>query len=159
MMLRDFLQLEQQNVAEQTARNIIDKKRKTQSLAARSFTSTDDTTEFDAMMQTGVFQIPTDMLNAFKSAKPEPPKKVNQVQALTVGDWVNFGQNDKRKLAKLAWKSEDATLFIFVDREGKRVREVDASELSLLFESGELSLTDTAPVDNSRTRTSFMKTI
>jgi hypothetical protein len=157
--LRDFLQLEQQNVAEQTARNIIDKKRKTQSLAARSFTSADDTTEFDAMMQTGVFQIPTDMLNAFKSAKPEPPKKVNQVQALTVGDWVNFGQNDKRKLAKLAWKSEDATLFIFVDREGKRVREVDASELSRLFESGELSLTDTAPVDNSRTRTSFMKTI
>ena len=52
--LRDFLKLEQQNVAEQTARNIIAAKRKTRSLAAQSFASEDDTSEFDAMMETGV---------------------------------------------------------------------------------------------------------
>jgi hypothetical protein len=157
--LRDFLKLEQQNVAEQTARNIIESKRKTSSLASRSFVSEDDTTEFDAMMQTGVFQIPSDMLTAFKSAKPEPPRKINQVNELSVGEWVNFGQDANRKLAKLAWKSEDSTLFIFVDRDGKRVSEIDATELARLFESGEVSLMDTAPVDNAKTRTSFMKTI
>jgi len=157
--LRDFLKLEQQNVAEQTARNIIEKKRKTSSLAARSFTAEGDTTEFDALMQTGVFQIPSDMLTAFKSAKPEAPRKINQVQALCVGDWVNFGKGDERKLAKLAWKAEDATLFIFVDRDGKRINEVDAAELTQRFESGEVSLTDTAPVDSTRSRFSFMKTL
>jgi len=157
--LRDFLKLEQQNVAEQTARNIIDKKRKTQSLAARSFASADDTTDFDAMMQTGVFQIPSDLLTAFKTAKPEAPVKINQVESLAVGHWVHIGQEGNRKLAKLAWKSEDSNLFIFVDRDGKRVSEVDAAELARQFESGEVSLTDTAPVDSSRTRTSFMKTI
>jgi len=157
--LRDYLKLEQQNVAEQTARNIIDSKRKTRSLAARSFASEEDTSEFDAMMQTGIFQIPGDMLNAFKSAKPEPPRKINQVEALNVGDWVNFGKGAQQKLAKLAWKSEDATLFIFVDRDGKRVSEVDATELAQHFESGEVSLTDTAPVDSSKSRSSFMKTL
>jgi len=157
--LRDFLKLEQQNVAEQTARNIIASKRKTSSLAARSFVCEEDTTEFDAMMQTGVFQISSDMLTAFKSARPEPPRKINQIEALSVGGWVNFGQDANRKLAKLAWKAEDSALFIFVDRDGKRVSEVDAVELARLFESGEVSLTDTAPVDNARTRTSFMKNI
>jgi hypothetical protein len=72
---------------------------------------------------------------------------------------VHFGQGEKRKLAKLAWKSEDAALFIFVDRDGKRISEVDAVQLAQHFESGEVSLTDSAPVDNSKTRTSFMKTI
>jgi len=78
---------------------------------------------------------------------------------LNVGDWVNFGKGAQQKLAKLAWKSEDATLFIFVDRDGKRVSEVDAAELTQRFESGEVSLTDTTPVENSKSRTSFMKTL
>ena len=157
--LRDFLKLEQQNVAEQTARSIIEAKRKTRSLSAQSFASEDDTTEFDEMMQTGVFQIPADMLTAFKSAKPEPPKKVNQVQALNVGDWVYIKEGEDRKLAKLAWKAEDSMLFIFVDRDGKRVCEVDATLLGQQFESGEISISGSNTTDVKKTQTSFMKTL
>jgi len=40
--LRDYFKLQQQNVAEQTARNIIEAKRKTRSLSAQSFDSMDD---------------------------------------------------------------------------------------------------------------------
>jgi hypothetical protein len=157
--LRDFLKLEQQNVVEQTARSIIDAKRKTRSLSAQSFAPDEDSTDFDEMMQTGVFQIPADMLTAFKSAKPEPPKKINQVQALNVGDWVNIKEGEDRKLAKLAWKAEDSMLFIFVDRDGKRVCEVDATLLTQQFESGEISISDSNTSDAKKTQSSFMKTL
>ena len=155
--LRDFLKLEQQNVAEQTARSIIEAKRKTRSLSAQSFAPEDDSTEFDEMMQTGVFQIPDDMLTAFKSAKPEAPKKINQVQALNVGDWVKIKEGADHKLAKLAWKAEDSMLFIFVDRDGKRVSEVDATKLAQQFESGEISISGSDTSDAKKIQTSFMK--
>jgi len=155
--LRDFLKLEQQNVAEQTARSIIEAKRKTRSLSAQSFSPEEDSTEFDEMMQTGVFQIPADMLTAFKSAKPEPPKKINQVQALNVGEWVKIKEGQDHNLAKLAWKAEDSTLFIFVDRDGKRVCEVDATKLAQQFESGEISISGSDTSDVKKIQTSFMK--
>ena len=158
--MRDFLKLEQQNVAEKTARNIIEAKRKTRSLSAQSFApSDDDPSEFDEMMQTGVFQIPTDMLNTFKSAKPEPPKKINQIEALVIGEWVNFKEGEGSKLAKLAWKAEDSTLFIFVDRDGKRVCEVDADTLSNQFETGAVSLSGTNTTDSKKSLVSFMKSL
>ena len=157
--LRDFLKLEQQNVAEQTARSIIEAKRKTRSLSAQSFAPEDDSTEFDEMMQTGVFQIPDDMLTAFKSAKPEPPKKINQVQALNIGDWVKIKEGWDHKLAKLAWKAEDSMLFIFVDRDGKRVCEVDATKLAHQFESGEISISGSNTSDAKKIHTSFLKSL
>ena len=157
--LRDFLKLEQQNVIEETARNIIEAKRKTRSLSAQSFASQDDTTEFDEMMQTGVFQIPTDTMTALKAIKPEPAKKINQVSAMSLGDWVNFNSGPDRKLAKLAWKSEDSSLFIFVDRDGKRVCEVDSTELARQFKSDEVSLSDANSGDAKKAQFSFMKTL
>ena len=155
--LRDYLKLEQQNVVETTARSIIEAKRKTRSLSAQSFDTMDDTTEFDEMMQTGVFQIPSDMLDAFNSVKPEKPKKINQVGALSVGDWVNIKQDGIKLLGKVAWQSEDASLLIFVDREGKRICEIDAQELGEKFESGDVSLMDAGSTDSEKTRFSFMK--
>ena len=160
--LRDFLALEQKNVVEKTAHNIIEAKRRTRSLAAKSFDSMEDTTEFDAMMQTGIFQVPTEMLeamNASKPKKPKKPKKVNQVQALSVGEWVNIRQNGDKQLAKLAWKAEDASLFIFVDRDGVRICEVDAEKLAQRFESGEISLLESSSADSEKTQFSFMKTL
>lgn len=155
--LRDYFKLEQQNVIESTAHNIVEAKRRTRSLSAQSFDNMEDTTEFDAMMQTGVFQIPTDMLEAFNSVKPEKPKKINQVSALSVGEWVNIQQEGQKLLGKVAWMSEDASLFIFVDRGGKRICEVDAQKLAEQFESGEVSLTDGGSTDAEKTRFSFMK--
>jgi hypothetical protein len=155
--LRDYLKLEQQNVVEKTAHNIIEAKRRTRSLSAQSFDSMEDTTEFDAMMQTGVFQIPTDMLEAFNSVKPEKPKKINQVDALSIGEWVNITQDGQKLIGKVAWKSEDANLFIFVDRDGKRICEVDAHKLAEQFESGDVSLIDAGSTDSEKTQFSFMK--
>jgi hypothetical protein len=155
--LRDYLKLEQQHVVENTAHNIIEAKRRTRSLSAQSFGSMEDTTEFDAMMQTGVFQIPADMLEALNSVKPAKPKKINQVSALAIGDWVNFIQDEQKLLGKVAWKSEDASLFIFVDRGGKRIGEFDAQQLAEKFESGEVSLADKDSTDSEKTRFSFMK--
>ncbi len=157
--LRDYLKLEQQNVAEKTARNIIEAKRKTRSLGQQSFDNLEDTTEFDAMMQTGVFQIPKDMLEAFKSVKSEKPKKINQVEALATGDWVNMKRDGIKLLAKVAWKSEDSSLFIFVDRDGKRICEVDAGKLERQFESNEISLMDSVSTDSEKTQFSFMKNL
>ncbi|MCP4333303.1 MAG: DUF1631 domain-containing protein [Gammaproteobacteria bacterium] len=158
--LRDYLELEQQNVTEQTARNIIQKKRKTRSLSAQSFDSNnDDSAEFNEMMQTGTFQLPPDMLEAFKTSKPEKAPKVDQVGALRVGDWVNFKQTRGKTLGKVAWKSEESTLFIFVDRDGKRICEIDADELAQQFESGEVSLSGSDSTDSEKSRFSFMKTL
>jgi hypothetical protein len=155
--LRDYLKLEQQDVVEKTARNIIEAKRKTRSLSAQSFDTMEDSTEFDAMMQTGVFQIPTDMLEAFNAVKPEKPKKINQVDSLSIGEWVNIMQGGQKQMAKVAWKSEDASLFIFVDRDGKRICEVDAHKLEEQFDSGDVSLIDAGSTDSEKTQFSFMK--
>ena len=156
--LRDYLKLEQQNVLEQTGRNVIEAQRKTRSLGAQSFDSMEDTTEFDAMMQTGVFQVPTAMLEAMNSGKTTEPKKINQAQALNIGDWINMRKDGDKILAKLAWKAEDSSLFIFVDRDGTRLCEVDAEQLADQFESGDISLMDSA-VDSEKTRFSFMKSL
>jgi hypothetical protein len=155
--LRDYLKLEQQNVVEQTARNIIEAKRRTRSLGQQSFAPMDDTTEFDEMMQTGVFQVPAEMLETFNAVKSQKPKKINQVEALAQGDWVNLKQDGIKLLAKVAWKSEDSSLFIFVDRDGKRICEVDANRLTEQFDSGDVSLTDSNPTDSDKTQFSFMK--
>ena len=50
-------------------------------------------------------------------------------------------------------------LFIFVDRDGKRVCEVDATLLAQQFESGEISISDSNTSDAKKTQSSFMKTL
>ena len=156
--LRDYLKLEQQNVVEETAHNIVEAKRRTRSLSAQSFAPVEeDTTEFDEMMQTGVFQIPAEMADAFNAVKPDKPKKVNQVNELSTGEWVNMKLDGNKLLAKVAWKAEDSSLIIFVDRDGKRICELDANKLARQFESGDISLMDSGSTDSEKTQFSFMK--
>jgi hypothetical protein len=158
--LRDYLKLEQQEVLDQTARNLEEKQRRTRSLGAQSFDSMkDNNDEFDAMMQTGMFQVSPDMLESLNAAKPPTPNKINQVDALSKGEWVNIKVGHDSQLAKLAWKSEDASLFIFVDRDGKKVSEVDSVKLAAQFESGEVSLTDSDTVSSEKSRFSIMKSL
>jgi hypothetical protein len=157
--LRDYIKLEQQNVVEQTSKNIADAKRKTRSLGEQSFDSMEDTTDFDAMMQTGVFQVPTEMIEAMDAAKAGKAKKINQVEALNTGDWVNMQQSGKKVLAKVAWKAEDSSLFIFVDRDGARICELNATELGQGFEMGSVELLETGTLDAEKNQYSFMKTL
>jgi hypothetical protein len=157
--LRDYLKLEQQKVTEETARNIIAAKRRTRSLSAQSFDTMDETTEFDEMMQTGIFQVPAEMLEAFNSVKPEKPRKINQVEALATGDWVHMRHEGKKILAKVTWKADDSSLFIFIDRDGNRICEVDAITLGQQFESGDVALMDSSSTDSEKTQFSFMKSL
>ena len=158
--LRDYLKLEQQKVAEETAQNIIKAKRRTRSLSAQSFApAEEDTTDFDEMMQTGIFQIPAEMVDAFNAVKPDKPKKISQVDALSTGEWVNMRLDGNKQLAKVAWKAEDSSLVIFVDRDGKRICELDANKLAQQFESGDISLLDSSSADSEKTQFSFMKSL
>lgn len=158
--LRDYLKLEQQKVVEETAHNIVEAKRRTRSLSAQSFApEEEDTTEFDEMMQTGIFQVPAEMIDALNSTKPDKPKKINQVDALSTGEWVNMRLDGNKLLAKLAWKAEDSSLFIFVDRDGKRICELDANKLAQQFESGDISMMDSGSTDSEKTQFSFLKTL
>ena len=111
------------------------------------------------MMQTGSFQVPSDMLEAFNSSKSKKPRKINQVEALATGDWVHLQQEGEKLLVKVAWKSEDSNLFIFVDRDGKRVCEVDAHKLAHQFETGEVSLKNSVSTDSEKSRFSLMKSL
>lgn len=155
--MRDYLKLEQQNVAEKTARNIAEAKRRTRPLAAQSFDAMQNSTEFDAMMQTGVFMVTDQMLEQLNAVKPAKPKKVNMASALVKGEWVNILQGGEKLLGKLAWKSEDSGLFIFVDRDGRRICEIDAETLERRFESGDISLMECGSTDSEKTQFSFMK--
>lgn len=157
--LRDYFKLEQQNVVEQTSKNIADAKLKTRSLGEQSFSTMEDTTDFDAMMQTGVFQVPTEMIEAMDAAKAGKAKKINQVEALNTGDWVNMQQAGKKVLAKVAWKAEDSSLFIFVDRDGTRICELNATELGEGFEMGSVSLLESGTLDAEKNQYSFMKNL
>ena len=158
--LRDYLKLEQQEVLDQTAHNVEEKKRRTRSLGEQSFDAMkDNNDEFDEMMQTGMFQVSPDMLESLNAAKASTPNKINQVDALSKGDWVNIKIGRDTHLAKLAWKAEDASLFIFVDRDGKKVSEVDSIKLASQFESGEVSLTDSGSVSSEKSRFSVMKSL
>ncbi len=159
--LRDYLKLEQQDVVDKTAENIAAAKRRSRSLSAQSLEAMheEDTTEFDAMLQTGVFQVPKDMLEAFNSAKSSKPKKINQVEALSIGDWLHLKQDGRGALGKLAWKAEDANLFIFVDRDGGRICEVDAEQLGQMFETGDASLAEGSSADAEKTQFSIMKSL
>ncbi len=158
--MRDYLKLEQQEVIAKTAQNIIEAKRRTRSLAEQSFEAIkEDTTEFDAMMQTGIFKVPSDMLSELNAARPQEPKKINQATALEKGEWVNMMHEGNKILAKLAWKADDSSLFIFVDREGTRICEIDAEELRSRFDSGAVSLMKSGSTDSEKTQFSFMKSI
>jgi len=142
--LRDYLKLEQQDVVKKTRQNLKASKRKTRSLAARSFESAiDETTEFSAMMETGMFQLPDEMLKALNAEKASDAKRAKSAEKLAKGDWVEIRQAHTTTLAKLTWKSDDSSLFIFVDRDGTQVCKIDAETLARQLESGEITSVST----------------
>lgn len=155
--LRDCLKLEQQDVLKKTRQYLEASKHKTRSLAARSFESAiEETTEFSAMMETGIFQLPDEMLKALNAEKASVAKKAKSAEELARGDWVEIRQGYTTTLAKLTWKSDDATQFIFVDREGTRVCEVDAKTLASRLDSGEITSVSTGSVTSKKPKFSVI---
>lgn len=154
--LQDFLKLEQQDVLDKSMRAQKESQRKTRSLSARSFDSK-ETDEFSAMMETGVFQVTPEMLAALNGVKPAPAAKPKP--GIIKGDWVQVRQAGQSVLAKLAWKSDDDSLFIFIDRDGKRVCEVDDETLSRRLDSGDISPVNKATVSSEKTQFSIMRSL
>ena len=157
--LRDYIKLEQQDVVDKTTHNLEEARRRTRSLAAQSFDPVKETDEFSAMMETGIFQLPDEMLKALNAEKATDAKKAKSAEQLVKGDWVEVRRGNTTTLAKLAWKSDDGNLFIFVDRGGKRVCEIDAETLARQLESGEITSVSTGAVSAEKSRFSILHSI
>ena len=101
----------------------------------------DDIENFSASMQTGIYQLSSEMLLALNSVTPVGNKKkagTSTADSIKKGDWVEIKQGSKRIMAKLSWRAADNSLFIFVDDGGKRVREIDGTTLNGEIESGSM---------------------
>jgi hypothetical protein len=128
-------------------------KMKTRSLAVQSFAPYSESDDFSAMMQTGRFQITAEMLEALNPDKD--PLQPASVDSLNKGDWVEIHQDKETIKAKLAWKAEDSSFYIFIDRNGKRVCEVDDDTLTRRLISGDISLVNSNGLSTGKTQFSI----
>ncbi|MFT5218279.1 MAG: hypothetical protein ACI9LO_001428 [Planctomycetota bacterium] len=158
--MNDYLKIESQNIIDATSQAILDSKRKTKSLAEQSFASEGVGEDFTDMMQTGVFQMTPEMLAALKPEEPVVPAALEQKSvSIEKGDWVEILQAGNRVNAKLAWKAADNSLYIFIDREGRRICEVDAETLKNRLISGDIVLLNTTRKTREATQFSIMHTL
>ncbi len=119
--------------------------------------------EFSDIMDTGSFESSDDMLIALDGDKDEtlrgqsipPPVAVD----IHKGDWIEIKKDSNTVLAKLTWKSDDQTQFIFVDRDGNRVCEINNTDLDKELEAGTMSLISSVPPSSQRTAFSIIQTI
>lgn len=86
---------------------------------------------------------------------------VSEAAKLKLGDWIEIKNDDSEVLAKLTWRAEDSSLFIFVDREGTRVREVDGVTLDYEIAAGQVTVVvaDAAKTPQKKSILSFFNTI
>jgi len=98
-----------------------------------------DIEEFAESMQTGVYQLSSEMMQALKSVIPGQKSDhsgVTEADNIMKGDWAEMKQGSERIMAKLTWRSSDSSLYIFVDGNGNRVREIDGETLNSEIKSG-----------------------
>ncbi len=103
----------------------------------------DDIEDFSASMQTGIYQLSSEMLQALNSVTPvrnNQKASVSVADSIKKGDWVEIKQGSKRIMVKLSWRAADNSLFIFVDGGGKRVKEIDGTTLNAEIDSGSMKL-------------------
>ncbi len=165
--LNGYLKLEQKEVIQQGKINIKSSKsgkkpsRKTAATSRPPTAATasseekmiDEIDDFSAMMKTGVYKLTDEMREALNpDSKKEKIKKPVETVAdkLKLGDWVEIKQDQSIELAKLTWRSEDNSLFIFVDRSGNRVKEVDGTMLNYEVETGTIALVGSTAVSSEK---------
>jgi hypothetical protein len=98
-----------------------------------------DIEEFAESMQTGVYQLSSEMMQALKSVIPGQKNDqpgATEADNIMKGDWAEMKQGSERIMAKLTWRSSDSSLYIFVDGNGNRVREIDGETLNSEIKSG-----------------------
>jgi len=165
--LNGYLKLEQKEVIQQGNNNIKSSKsgkkpsRKTAATSRPPTAATasskekmiDEIDDFSAMMKTGVYKLTDEMREALNpdSKKGKIEKPVETVaDKLKLGDWIEIKQDQSIELAKLTWRSEDNSLFIFVDRSGNRVKEVDGTMLNYEVETGTIALVGSTTVSSEK---------
>jgi hypothetical protein len=165
--LNGYLKLEQKEVVQQGNNNIKSSKagKKSTSKAtptSKPATSTtasseekmiDEIDDFSSLMKTGIYQLTDEMREALNpdNEKDEIQKPVESAaDKLKLGDWVEIKLDQSIELAKLTWRSEDNSLFIFVDRSGNRVKEIDGTLLNYEVETGTIALVGSTAVSSEK---------
>ncbi|MFB3059340.1 MAG: DUF1631 family protein, partial [Gammaproteobacteria bacterium] len=100
-----------------------------------------DIEDFSESMQTGVYQLSSEMMQALKSVVPGQKSDkagVTEADRIKQGDWMEIKQGSERIMSKLTWRSSDSSLYIFVDGNGNRVREIDGETLNNEVKSGSM---------------------
>ena len=119
----------------------------------------DDIEDFSASMQTGIYQLSSEMLRALNSVTPVGSKQksvVSTADSIKKGDWVEIKQGSKRIMAKLSWRAADNSLFIFVDDGGKRLKEIDGTTLNGEIESGSMKLVKNSSIISTNSQFSVV---
>jgi len=101
----------------------------------------DDIEDFSQSMQTGVYQLSSEMMQALRAVIPGQKSNktgVTEADRIKQGDWMEIKQGSERIMSKLTWRSSDSSLYIFVDGNGNRVREVDGETLNDEVKSGSM---------------------
>ena len=150
--LIEYLELEQAEVIRNSEINIkaLEQKPKPESQVEISETSTskkiDEAAESSAAVKTAVNSA-NDENQELMDADPVVPQDVettvSEADNLKLGDWIEIKEDDSEILAKLTWRAEDSSLFIFVDRAGNRVREVDGVTLDYEIAAGQVTVVTT----------------
>jgi hypothetical protein len=165
--LNGYLKLEQKEVIQQGNNNIKSSKAGKKPSGKTAATSKppkaataiseekmiDEIDDFSAMMKTGIYKLTDEMREALNpdNNKDKIEKPVETVaDKLKLGDWVEIKQDQSIELAKLTWRSEDNSLFIFVDRSGNRVKEVDGTMLNYEVETGTIALVGSTAVSSEK---------
>ncbi|TDJ30097.1 MAG: DUF1631 family protein [Gammaproteobacteria bacterium] len=98
-------------------------------------------------------EIPDSALHSSEKNAASPAENMQ------VGEWVECKQGSKTITAKLIWKADDLSLFIFVDREGNRISEVDAATLDRELETGQKTLIKAESPGSIRNQSSFLRSL
>lgn len=83
-------------------------------------------------------------------------KTIDHAANMDKGDWVEIIQKNDTKMAKLVWKADDCSLFIFVDNTGNRMRELNASQLNKELENGSINKVTTSSIASNNTHFSVV---
>ena len=167
--LNGYLKLEQKEVVQQGNNNIESSKAGKKSTSKATPTSKpataasasseekmiDEIDDFSAMMKTGIYKLTDEMREALNpdNKKDKIEKPVESVaDKLKLGDWVEIKQDQSIELAKLTWRSEDNSLFIFVDRSGNRIKEIDGTMLNYEVETGTIALVGSTTVSSEKSQ-------
>ena len=116
--------------------------------------------EFKSLFENFKMPASTEMLEQIAPSSPQPEKIAINVE-IDEGDWAEMTQpRTKRKLRiKLAWKANDLSKYIFVERSGKRVCELDHAALLEKVENGDITPIDRAALREANQNMSTLRSL